>query len=163
MKSDCEAQKAKVAERDSMIEKNNSRSEKLKKELEKSRSEYSALNKTVSGHIAEIKTKNNEIAKHDKKVKKLSSDYEAKLNALKAEYERKLAEKDKEILAAQSFTDKQKYESRLKAETKAIQTQYNKDLKQARKKAKAFVSKAKLLIDYKPEKILELDNAGDFE
>ena len=163
MKSDCEAQKAKVAERDSMIEKNNSRSEKLKKELEKSRSEYSALNKTVSGHIAEIKTKNNEIAKHDKKVKKLSSDYEAKLNALKAEYERKLAEKDKEILAAQGFTDKQKYESRLKAETKAIQTQYNKDLKQARKKAKAFVSKAKLLIDYKPEKILELDNAEDFE
>ena len=163
MKSDCEAQKAKVAERDSMIEKNNSRSEKLKKELEKSRSEYSALNKTVSGHIAEIKTKNNEIAKHDKKVKKLSSDYEAKLEALKAEYERKLAEKDKEIIAAQGFTDKQKYESRLKAETKAIQTKYNKDLKQARKKAKAFVSKAKLLIDYKPEKVLELDNAEDFE
>ena len=162
MKSDCEAQKAKVAERDSMIEKNNSRSEKLKKELEKSRSEYSALNKTVSGHIAEIKTKNNEIAKHDKKVKKLASEYEAKLEALKAEYERKLADKDKEIVAAQGFTDKQKYESRLKAETKAIQNKYNKDLKQARKKAKAFVAKAKLLVDYKPEKILDLESVEDF-
>lgn len=172
--SDCNKQKAIVSERDAQIEKNKAKIAKLQGAVTKAQSDYSELNKTASAHISEIKAKDNQLAQKDKALKsagknkekaleKLTSEYEAKIKALKAEYERKLSDKDKEIAVAQGFSDKQKYESKLKAETKAIQDSYNKDLKKAKKKARAFVKKAQVLIDYKPSKILELENVEDYQ
>lgn len=173
LKSDCEKEKAKVLERDSLIEKNNQKTNKLQSELSKARADYSELNKTVSAHIANLKAKDSELTKKDKAIKnvekskdkamaKLTSDYEAKLKALEDEYEAKLKAKDSEIAAAKGFTDEQKYEAKLKAATREIEDKYNKNLKKAKKKARAFAQKAKLLLDYKPEKILDLENAEDY-
>ena len=173
LKSDFVKEKAKVVERDSLIEKNNEKTNKLQDELTKSRSEYNELNKTVSTHIANLKAKDKELSNKDKAMKnaeknsekavaKLNSDFEKKLSALKAEYEAKLKAKDGEIAVAKGFTDQQKYEAKLKAATKEIEDKYNKNLKKAKKKAKAFAKKAALLLDYKPEKILELENIEDY-
>lgn len=173
LKSDFVKEKAKVVERDNLIEKNNEKTSKLQDELTKSRSEYNELNKTVSTHIANLKAKDKELSNKDKAMKnaeknnekavaKLNSDFESKLSALKAEYEAKLKAKDSEIAVAKGFSDQQKYEAKLKAATKEIEDKYNKNLKKAKKKAKTFAKKAALLLDYKPEKILELENAEDY-
>ncbi len=173
LKADCDNQKAMVAQRDSEIEKNNAQNSKLQDELKKAQNDYSELNKTVSGHISEIKAKEKQLINKDKEIAsankskskaldKLTNEYEAKLKALKDEYEKKLAQKDKEIVVAQGFSDKSKYEAKLKAATKEIQNNYNKDLKAAKKKAKVFVQKARVLLDYKPEKIFDLENIEDY-
>ncbi len=173
LKSDFVKEKAKVVERDSLIEKNNEKTNKLQDELTKSRSEYNELNKTVSTHIANLKAKDKELSQKDKAMKnaeknndkaiaKLEKDFESKLSALKAEYEAKLKAKDSEIATAKGFSDEQKYEAKLKAATKEIEDKYNKNLKKAKKKAKTFAKKAALLLDYKPEKILDLENVEDY-
>ena len=46
--------------------------------------------------------------------------------------------------------------------SKAIQKDYDEKLKKAKKKAKAYVKKARVLIDYKPSKVLELDGADEY-
>ena len=173
LKSDFVKEKAKVVERDSLIEKSNEKTNKLQDELTNSRSEYNELNKTVSTHIANLKAKDKELSQKDKAMKnaeknndkaiaKLEKDFESKLSALKAEYEAKLKAKDSEIATAKGFTDQQKYEAKLKSATKEIEDKYNKNLKKAKKKAKAFAKKAALLLDYKPEKILDLENVEDY-
>ena len=173
LKSDFVKEKAKVVERDSLIEKNNEKTNKLQDELTKSRSEYNELNKTVSTHIANLKAKDKELSNKDKAMKnaeknnskavaKLTSGFESKLSAMKAEYEAKLKAKDSEIVAAKGFSDQEKYEAKLKAATKEIEDKYNKNLKKAKKKAKTFAKKAALLLDYKPEKILDLENVEDY-
>lgn len=173
LKSDFVKEKAKVVERDSLIEKSNEKTNKLQNELTKSRSNYDELNKTVSTHIANLKAKDKELSQKDKAMKnaeknndkaiaKLEKDFESKLSALKAEYEAKLKAKDSEIAAAKGFSDQQKYEVKLKTATKEIEDKYNKNLKKAKKKAKIFAKKAALLLDYKPEKILDLENVEDY-
>ncbi len=169
-KSDLESQ---VAHRDNLIAKKDDKNAKLEADLKKSKDDYSKLNDTISIHISNIKERDKQIKQQnaaintankekDAAVLELTDKYEAQLKALKADYEQKLAQKDKEIVAANAFTDEQKYESKLNAATKAIKDDYNQKLKKAKKKAKEYVRKARVLIDYKPAKVLELDNTDEY-
>lgn len=163
----------KLAKRDNEIAKQDSKTKKLEAEIAKAKDDYSTLNDTIAVHISNLKERDKQLKKQSAQLKTAGKDkdsavadvtakYEAKLKELEAMYKQQLSEKDKEIAKASQFTDAQKYESRLKAETKAIKEKYNKDLKKAKKRAKDFAKKACVLLDYKPEKILELENSEEF-
>lgn len=163
----------KLEKRESDLEKQDSKTKKLEEKLSKAKEDYTTLNDTIAVHISNIKDRDKQIKKQTAQIKsakkdkdsaiaEITSKYEAQLKALEAQYKMQLDEKDREIREASSFTDAQKYESRLKAETKAIKDKYNKDLKQARKRARSYVKKARVLIDFAPEKVLELENTDEF-
>ncbi len=163
----------KLEKRESDLEKQDSKTKKLEEKLNKAKEDYTTLNDTIAVHISNIKDRDKQIKKQTAQIKsakkekdsaiaEITSKYEAQLKALESQYKKQLEEKDREIAQAASFTDAQKYESKLKAETKAIKDKYNKDLKQARKRARAYVKKARVLIDFAPEKVLELENTDEF-
>lgn len=163
----------KLAKRENDLAKNDTKSKKLEADLSKAKEDYSTLNDTIAVHISNLKERDKQIKKQTAQIKSASKDkesavaevtakYEAQLKALESQYKAQLAEKDKEIALASSFNDAQKYESRLKKETKAIKDKYNKDLKQAKKRARAYVKKARVLIDYKPALVLDLENTDEY-
>ena len=163
----------KLEKRESDLEKNDAKTKKLEEKLNKAKEDNTTLNDTIAVHISNIKDRDKQIKKQSAEIKSAKKDkdsaiseitakYEAQLKALEAQYKKQLADKDREIKEAASFTDAQKYETRLKAETKSIKDKYNKDLKQARKRARAYVKKARVLIDFAPEKVLELENTDEF-
>lgn len=156
-----------------LIAQKDERTAQLEDELSKTQADFTALSDTVNSKDTEISARDEQIAQQKKSLDEAeaekaaavaanSAQYEAQLQALKAEYEQKLIEKDLQIDKANAFTDEQKYEMRLSAEKKALAKKYNEDLKKAKKKAKAFVKKARVLVDYKPEKILELENSDEY-
>ena len=162
-----------IANRDSVIEKKDAQNAKLEENLKKQKDDYTALNDTIAIHIANIKERDKQIkqqkgeissANKDKEsaLAAMKADYESQLAALKAEYEAKLKAKDVEIATASAFTDEEKYASRLDANTKAIKDDYNKKLKKAQKRAKAYVKKARVLVDYKPQMLLDLEDTKEF-
>ena len=164
---------SKLDNNEHLIAKNNEKTAKLEEQLKKSKDDYSALNDTIAIHISNIKERDKQIKQQNAAIKSANKDkdaavsditvkYETQLKELRAMYEKQLADKDKEIAAANSFTDEQKYESRLNLATKAMQKDYDEKLKKAKKKAKAYVKKARVLIDYKPSKVLELDGADEY-
>lgn len=164
---------SKLNNNEHLIAKNNEKTAKLEEQLKKSKNDYSALNDTIAIHISNIKERDKQIKQQNAAIKSANKDkdaaisditvkYEAQLKAMKEQYEAQLAQKDKEISAATAFTDEQKYASRLDMATKAIQKDYDAKLKKAKKKAKAYVKKARVLIDYKPDKVLELENTEDY-
>ena len=89
--------------------------------------------------------------------------YEEQIAALTAKYDAKIEALENEKLAACSFTDDQKYTIRLNAEKKAIQKDYDQKLAEATKKAKKFVKKARVLVDDKPQALLNLPEANDYK
>ena len=82
---------------------------------------------------------------------------------LKAKYEQKIESLENEKIAACTFTDEQKYTIRLNAEKKAIRKDYDTKLAEATKKAKKFVKKARVLVDDKPQALLNLPEANDYK
>ena len=89
--------------------------------------------------------------------------YEEQIAALTAKYDAKIEALENEKLAACSFTDDQKYTIRLNAEKKSIQKDYDQKLAEATKKAKKFVKKARVLVDDKPQALLNLPEANDYK
>ena len=55
------------------------------------------------------------------------------------------------------------YTIRLNAEKKAIRKDYDTKLAEATKKAKKFVKKARVLVDDKPQALLNLPEANDYK
>ncbi len=164
---------SKLENNEHLIAKSNEKTSKLEEQLKKSKDDYSALNDTIAIHISNIKERDKQIKQQNAAIKSANKDkdaavsdittkYESQIAALKEQYEQQLAAKDKELIAATAFTDEQKYETRLNAATKAIQKDYDQKLKKAKKKAKAYVKKARVLVDYKPSKILELEDTDEY-
>lgn len=167
------ALKSMVDECDNVVSDSKAQQDAMLDKLRAFESECVALNNTLRTHVQNIKNRDAKIAElqsavdtansdRESAIADITSSYEAKIEALKAEYEQKLANKEQEKLSACTFTDEQKYSVRLNAEKKALEDDYNKQLKEAKKKAKAYVKKARVLIDYKPEKLLELDDTKDY-
>ena len=102
-------------------------------------------------------------AEKEKAIAENTEKCNAEIEAVKAQYEQRIAQLEQEKLAACNFTDEQKYSVRLNAEKKQIQADYDAKLKEATKKAKAFVKKAKVLSDYKPAAIMNLDGVEDYK
>ncbi|MBE6824043.1 MAG: hypothetical protein E7513_01720 [Ruminococcaceae bacterium] len=168
------ALKAKVDGCDEVVANSKAERDAMTDKLRVAESECVALNNTLRTHVQNIKNRDEQIEKlqsavdtanadRDSAIADITSKYEAQLEALKADYEHKLALKEQEKVAACSFTDEQKYSVRLNAEKKAIEADFEKQLKEAKKKAKAYVKKARVLIDYKPEKLLNLDETKDYQ
>ena len=99
----------------------------------------------------------------DAGIKAVRDDYENKLSDQKDSYEAKIAQLEAQIAAACTFTDDQKYTIRLNNEKKAIQKNYDAKLAEATKKAKKFVKKARVLVDDKPQALLNLPEANDYK
>ena len=161
------ALQSKIDNCDESVENSKKESAKYEARYNEAKAEAVALNNTVSSQVATLLAKEEKIAQmeqtvatakleKDEAIASITADFEARFEAMKADFEEKLAKKDEEVLNACAFTDEEKYSVRLNAEKKALEQTYNEQLKDAKKKAKAFVKKARVLIDYKPEKVLEL-------
>ena len=88
----------------------------------------------------------------DDKIAKITADYEAKIAQLEAQ-----------TVAACNFSDEQKYTVRLNAEKKAMQKDYDAKLAEATKKARKFVKKARVLVDDRPQAVLNMPEAQDYK
>ncbi len=137
-------------------------------------SEVVALNNSMRTQVETLKNRDAEIRKlqslvndstveKEKAIAENSEKCNAQIEAMKVQYEQRIAQLEQEKLAACSFTDEQKYSVRLEAEKKQIKADYDAKLKEATKKAKAFVKKAKVLSDYKPAAIMNLDGVEDYK
>ncbi len=168
------ALQSKVDNCDSVVANSKAERDAMTDKLRAAEAECVALNNTLRTHVQNIKNRDEQIQKLQSAVDTANTDknaaiaditskYEAQIEALKADYEHKLALKEQEKIAACSFTDEQKYAVRLNAEKKSIQADFEKQLKDAKKKAKAYVKKARVLIDYKPEKLLNLEDTKDYQ
>ena len=89
--------------------------------------------------------------------------YEEQIAGMQSQYEVKIDSLENEKVAACTFSDDQKYTIRLNAEKKAIQKDYDVKLAEATKKAKKFVKKARVLVDDKPQALLNLPEAEDYK
>lgn len=167
------ALKGKVDECDAIVKDSKDKVDAMADKFDAIESENVKLNNTLRTHVQNIKNRDDKIASlqsevdtanadKEKAIADITAEYEAKIAQLTSSYEEKLALKEQEKLSACTFTDEQKYSVRLNAERKAIEKDYNKQLAEAKKKAKAYVKKARVLIDYKPEKLLALDETKDY-
>ncbi len=167
------AMQAQVDECDGIVADSKASVDAMVDKVRAAESECVALNNTLKTHVLNIKNRDKQItelqsavdtANADKEsaIAEITASYEAKIQSLVSDYEQKLANKEQEKLSACTFTDEQKYSVRLNAEKKALEDSYNKQLAEAKKKAKAYVKKARVLIDYKPEKLLALDETKDY-
>ena len=89
--------------------------------------------------------------------------YEEQIAGIQSQYEMKIDSLENEKVAACTFSDDQKYTIRLNAEKKAIQKDYDVKLADATKKARKFVKKARVLVDDKPQALLNLPEANDYK
>ena len=133
-----------------------------------------ALNNSLQTQIAAMKFRDEQIAElkaqletaeltKQAEIKAIRSKYEDQIAELKAKYEQKIESLESEKIAACTFTDDQKYTIRLNAEKKAIRKDYDAKLAEATKKAKKFVKKARVLVDDKPQALLNLPEANDYK
>ena len=133
-----------------------------------------ALNNSLQTQIAAMKFRDDQIADlkaqletaeltKQAEIKAIREKYEQQIAEMKAKYERKIEALESEKVAACTFTDDQKYTIRLNAETRAIQKDYDEKLAAATKKAKKFVKKARVLVDDKPQALLNLPEANDYK
>lgn len=99
----------------------------------------------------------------DAGISAVRDEYEAKMKEQQASYEAKIEALNAQIVAACDFTDDQKYTVRLNAERRAMQKDYDTKLAEATKKAKKFVKKARVLVDDKPQALLNLPEAEDYK
>ena len=133
-----------------------------------------ALNNSLQTQVSAMKFRDQEIkelnaqletkeATKQAEIKAIRSKYEDQIAELKAKYEQKITSLENEKVAACTFTDDQKYTIRLNAEKKAIQKDYDEKLAVATKKAKKFVKKARVLVDDRPDALLNLPEANDYK
>ena len=132
-----------------------------------------ALNNSLQTQVSAMKFRDQEIkelnaqletkeATKQAEIKAVRAKYEDQIAELKAKYEQKITSLENEKVAACTFTDDQKYTIRLNAEKKAIQKDYDTKLAEATKKAKKFVKKARVLVDDRPDALLNLPEAKDY-
>ncbi|MBQ3286219.1 MAG: hypothetical protein IJH40_11365 [Ruminococcus sp.] len=133
-----------------------------------------ALNNSLQTQIAAMKFRDDQIADlkaqletaeltKQAEIKAIREKYDQQIDEMKAKYEQKIDALENEKVAACTFTDDQKYTIRLNAEKKAIQKDYDEKLAAATKKAKKFVKKARVLVDDKPQALLNLPEADDYK
>lgn len=133
-----------------------------------------ALNNSLQTQIAAMKFRDDHISElqaqletaeltKQAEIKAIRAKYEDQIAELKAKYEQKIESLENEKIAACTFTDEQKYTIRLNAEKKAIRKDYDTKLAEATKKAKKFVKKARVLVDDKPQALLNLPEANDYK
>ena len=133
-----------------------------------------ALNNSLQTQVSAMKFRDQEIkelnaqletkeATKQAEIKAVRAKYEDQIAELKAKYEQKITSLENEKVAACTFTDDQKYTIRLNAEKKAIQKDYDTKLAEATKKAKKFVKKARVLVDDRPDALLNLPEANDYK
>ena len=126
-----------------------------------------ALNNSLQTQVSAMKFRDQEIADlkaqletaeltKQAEIKAIRAKYEEQIENLKSQYEVKLDSLENEKIAACTFSDDQKYTIRLNAEKKAIQKDYDTKLADATKKARRFVKKARVLVDDKPQALLDL-------
>ena len=132
-----------------------------------------ALNNSLQTQVSAMKFRDQEIkelnaqletkeATKQAEIKAVRAKYEDQIAELKAKYEQKITSLESEKVAACTFTDDQQYTIRLNAEKKAIQKDYDTKLAEATKKAKMIVKKARVLVDDKPQALLNLPEANDY-
>ena len=122
----------------------------------------SRLAQVVSSQRKSLKMTQKQLAK-DAGISAVRDEYEAKMKEQQASYEAKIEALNAQIVAACDFTDDQKYTVRLNAERRAMQKDYDTKLAEATKKAKKFVKKARVLVDDKPQALLNLPEAEDYK
>ena len=133
-----------------------------------------ALNNSLRTQVAAMKFRDDEIAdlkaqlelaEATKKaeIAAIREKHDAQTEELKAKYEKKIDALESEKVAACTFTDEQKYTIRLNAEKRAIQQDYDAKLAEATKKAKKFVKKARVLVDDRPQALLNLPEAKEYK
>ena len=132
-----------------------------------------ALNNSLRTQVAAMTFRDQEIADLKAKLETaeltkkaeiaaIRQKYEDQIAELKAQYERKIESLESEKVAACTFSDDQKYTIRLNAEKKAIQKDYDEKLAVATQKARKFVKKARVLVDDKPQALLNLPESQDY-
>ena len=132
-----------------------------------------ALNNSLRTQIAAMKFRDDQIAElqaqletveltKQAEIKAIREKYEKQIADIRSQYEVKIDTLENEKVAACTFSDDQKYTIRLNAEKKAIQQDYDEKLAAATKKAKKYVKKARVLVDDKPEALLNLPETKDY-
>ena len=133
-----------------------------------------ALNNSLRTQVAAMTFRDNEIASLKAKIETnqavkeaeiaaIRAKHDEEMEALKAKYEAKIEALEAEKVAACTFTDDQKYTIRLNSEKMAIQKDYDQKLAEATKKAKKYVKKARVLVDDKPQALLNLPETKDYK
>ena len=141
---------------------------------EKAEAERIALSNTVATYVASFEKREQRMKELEGKVysaevekeagiKAVREECDAKIAQLTAEYEAKIDQLEAQTVAACNFTDDQKYTVRLNAEKKAMQKDYDAKLAEATKKARKFVKKARVLVDDRPQAVLNLPEAKDYQ
>lgn len=126
-----------------------------------------ALNNSLRTQIAAMKFRDDQITElqaqletaeltKQAEIKAIREKYEKQIADMQSQYEVKIDTLENEKVAACTFSDDQKYTIRLNAEKRAIQKDYDEKLAVATKKAKKYVKKARVLVDDKPEALLNL-------
>lgn len=132
-----------------------------------------ALNNSLQTQIAAMKFRDDQIADLKAQLQTAELTKQAEIAAIrqkydnqiadqKAKYEQKIDSLENEKVAACTFSDEQKYTIRLNAEKRAIQKDYDEKLAVATKKAKKFIKKARVLVDDKPQALLNLPETKDY-
>ena len=136
-------------------------------QCEKMQKELSIANATADHNQNEAEKMREQIAvakaRNEADIKAAREECDARIAAMKKEYEKKIDELEAQAVAAARFTDEQKYTLRLNAEKKAIQRKYDDKLSKATKKAKKFAKKARVLIDLDPRYVLDLEGAEEYK
>ena len=132
-----------------------------------------ALNNSLRTQIAAMKFRDDQIAElqaqletaeltKQAEIKAIREKYEKQIADMQSQYEVKIDTLENEKVAACTFSDDQKYTIRLNAEKRAIQKDYDEKLAVATKKAKKYVKKARVLVDDKPEALLNLPETKNY-
>lgn len=132
-----------------------------------------ALNNSLQTQIAAMKFRDDQIADlkaqlqtaeltKQAEIKAIREKYEEQIAGMQSQYELKIDSLENEKVAACTFSDDQKYTIRLNAEKRSIQKDYDEKLAEATKKAKKFVKKARVLVDDRPDALLNLPEAKNY-
>ena len=132
------------------------------------------LNNTVAAYVASFAKRDARIAELEEQVyaeqvakdagmKAMREECDARIAELTADYEAKIEQLEAQMAATCTFTDEQKYTIRLNAEKKAIQKAYDEKLAAATKRARSFVRKARVLVDERPDVVLNLQGVEEYK
>ena len=141
--------------------------------MDQAEAEKIALSNTVATYVASFEKREQRMKELEAKLstadlekeagmKAVRAECDAKIAQISADYEAKIAQLEAQTVAACNFTDDQKYTVRLNAEKKAIQKDYDAKLSEATKKARKFVKKARVLVDDRPQAVLNLPDVEKY-
>lgn len=141
--------------------------------MDQAEAEKIALSNTVATYVASFEKREQRMKELEAKLstadlekeagmKAVRAECDAKIAQISADYEAKIAQLEAQTVAACNFTDDQKYTVRLNAEKKAIQKDYDAKLSEATKKARKFVKKARVLVDDRPQTVLNLPDVEKY-